>query len=231
MVPVNIAQRIKSLPKWAWWTTGGVTIGAVALKVYGDRAKPADVAVGTDGEPVGDTYGNSTQPATTGSSPPGVIVPPIIVPANADSASDIAGAISGLFGESFNGLVGLVGQVVTGQQGNMDSLIYQGGQTNEAIIGLIAGAGGAPEPASMVPTPVIVMAPPPPSPPVATAPAGPKPCCHYSGHTLSWWQNAANARTSKGWRWPDGSTGHSRAFEGHSACDGGGTAGGSKRDC
>lgn len=229
---MSFVQRIKTLPKWAWWTTGGVTIGAVALKVYGDRAKPDDTAVAGEGEPVGDTGPGYTQPATSGGSPPGVIVPPIITPGNADTASDVAGAIAGLFGGAFTDLTGLLGSVVSGQQANIDSLIGQHGQTNDAIIDLVAGAGGAPQPVAVTPTPVIVQAPPPAAPPVAAAPAAPKPCCTYSGHTLSWWQNPANAKRSTGWRWPgESSYKHSRAFEGHQACDGGGTAGGSKRDC
>lgn len=65
------------------------------------------------------------------------------------------------------------------------------------------------------------------------APAPKKPCCLYNGHTLSWWRNPNINKKSGKWRWPDGSGKfkHSRAFEGHKACDGGGSANGSKRDC
>lgn len=226
---MSILDSVKRAPRWAWWTVGGVTLGAAALKVYKDRAAPDPEVEATEGETPGDIYSGSQQPATAGGSPPGVIVPPVIVPNDGGSAGDIAGAIGGVLGGAFTDLTGALVGIVGGTQSNIETLITQGGQTNAAIIDALANGGPAPQPVMVNPTPVIVQAPPPAAPPVAVAPAPPKPCCLYNGRPLSYWRQ--NQRNGK-WGWPDGQGYiHTRAFEGNKACDGGGSAPGDHREC
>jgi hypothetical protein len=186
-------DSVKHAPRWTWYTVAGVTLGTVGLKFWKGRAVPAATQTAADGSTTGDTGSGSVQPATTGSSPPGVIVPPIIM---GGSSVDTGSAI---VGPAFTDLAGLLGTVVTGNQANINTLIGQQGQQSSQIIDLLAGAGQPPQPISVQgpPVNVVVQAPPaaavssPPSakcPPTfpnhnpANGPVGPKSCFKNCSH-------------------------------------------------
>jgi hypothetical protein len=163
--------------------------------VYHNRAVPDGTQSASDGSTIGDTSPGSTQPLSTGGSPPGVIVPPIITGGDSGGADLLAS----VFGGAFTDFTNLLGIVVTGDQQNLNSLINNQGATTGALIDLMAGGGVAPQPVSQQPPPVnvVVQTPPAPTqatPQVATCPAafgqynpargpvGPKSCFKDCGH-------------------------------------------------
>jgi LysM repeat protein len=175
MVRMNFIERVKHLPRWSWYTAAGVSAGALALKLYKNRAAPDAVAQASSGDTVADGATGSVQPATSGGSPPGVIVPPVIMPSDGGTAGDIAGALSGLLGGVVDNMTGLVGGVVSGEQVNQGVLLgILGSQSDIAGQVLLANAGPPPVPVQVNPTPVIVQMPPPAKPPVAHPPPKPK---------------------------------------------------------
>jgi hypothetical protein len=169
---MDIASKVKRAPKWAWYTAGGLAIGVGGVRLWKNRTT-------ADGEqPLPDSSGDS--PVVMGPDPgsvypggnsPGVIVPPIIVPASGSEAGAGEGVTAGVGAVAT--LVDSIGSVVTpvvsGQADTIFSLITQQGQTiNDTITGLLANAGSAPAPVLQNPTPVIT--------PTAVAPApAPKP--------------------------------------------------------
>lgn len=172
-----ITDTIKRAPKWAWYTTGGVGLGAVALKFYSNRDKPEE-AQATPNE--SDMYAGGVEAA----SPAYGIVTPSIVPV--ESSPDPSGLLDSMIGgvdtlltstgqfwrdvwgptqeQNANLLAGMYGQ---NQQltGILSDII---GQQN-ATIETIASAGPAPAPIVQVtaPAPIASAPPPPPTPPAA----------------------------------------------------------------
>jgi hypothetical protein len=201
---MDLAASIKRVPRWAWYTSAGVGIGALALYIVRNRG---------GGEPTEDeTLTSNTEavtgyPDTYGPSPvPGIVVPSINIP---ESSS--------------------------GQQGYLDlHNLYMEGLRD--VLDSIGGGAAAAAPAPVLPNPLPVVitgggAPATARNGVVTAKPTVKPCCLYNGHPLSWWRNPANGRKGGKWRWPGSGYVHSRAFEGNKACDGGGNAPGTKREC
>lgn len=182
---MSIVNTIKHAPRWTWYTIGGVVVGVGALRIYKDRAAPDPTAVAGDGTTTGDALSGSTQPATTGSSPPGVIVPPIITGSDGGSASDLGAAFAGLVGGTIGDLSDLLGTVVTGDQANLNAMIANQGQWTGQLIDALAGAGSPPQPVHVNPSPVIVNMPPPPQPaphtPAPSHPAAPHPASSQCG--------------------------------------------------
>ena len=204
-----LQDMFKRVPRWAWLTSAGVAIGGVAAYAVKNRAAPAD----SEEEPSADAavtgYGDGMGPSPV----PGIVVPDINIPENTT-------------GES--GWMEMHNIYLQGIQQMFDTL------TSRPVIE--APSGVAPVPVEIAPTGggaaseerngVVTAARPPSQTPAA------KPCCQYDGHPLSWWRNANHNRRGGKWRWPGGGGfKHSRAFEGHRACDGGGSAGQSKREC
>lgn len=232
---MSIIESVKRAPRWAWVTAAGIGIGAGAIKLYRDRdAEAAELTAETVSGAPGAI--GTAAPASAGA--PGVVIPPVIIGGNESDPNVGVPVLQDLYvgalQDIFSGFGGLVA-MMSGQQHEL--LMSSWGSLQS-----IAEAGGAPGRADQNPSPVVVHVPagqpapvPLPAPPrPGPAPAPPqKPCCVYNGHPLSWWQNASHNRRNGRWRWPDGSGQfkHTRKFAGHKACDGGGTADGSKREC
>jgi hypothetical protein len=183
-------DAIKRAPRWTWYIAGGVGLGSIAIRLYQNRdAEDAAVASG-DGATAGDYGTGTTTPATTGSSPPGVIVPPIIMGNDGGSASDLGAAFAGLVGGTIDDLTQLAGRSIDAQyasnqqwigavQESNTSWVGSFGAANQQWIGALAQAGSAPQPVAQNPTPVVVNVAPAPAPAVAApvkgtpaAPAG-----------------------------------------------------------
>lgn len=222
---MSIVDSVKRAPRWAWLTAAGVGLGAGAVKLYRDRdAEPGELVAGeVQGAP--DAIGTAPSPIAGA---PGIVVPPVIMGGGGSETPSGFPDFLGAIGDVFAGYTGLLQLVVGGNQALLGGAIDN--------LGSIAQAGGPPGQAVQNPTPVVVTVPVPqaapaplPAPAPAPAPA-PKPCCLYNGRPLTYWQQ--NRGNNGKWGWPDGQGySHSRPFEGNKACDGGGTAGGSKRDC
>lgn len=179
-------DALKRAPRWTWYIAGGVGLGAVAIRVYNGRdADDADVSAG-DGSTVGDSTPGTVYPGTTGSSPPGVIVPPIITGGDGGSASDLGAAFAGLIGGTITDLTGLVGMTIDAQgaatqtwigamSDNTNTWISAWQADRGEFLKAIAEAGSRPLPVAQNPTPVVVNVAPPPAAPVAAPPAPTKP--------------------------------------------------------
>jgi hypothetical protein len=166
---VSAIASLKRAPKWAWWTTGGLAIGAASIKVWKDRAKPPD-GPADPAETVGDA-------ATVGNGAPGagVIVPPVIIPASDDGGlSNVAGimdqlsagweavlgsalAVDDTYANVYNPVLGLI-------PGLIDQAANGGGPPPPGNIIVNVPAPSAPAPAPHAPTPT------------PHTPAGPAPC-------------------------------------------------------
>ena len=164
---MDITGTVKKAPKWAWYTVGGVALGAGALRIWKSRttSSSADSTTANDATPNTSDMGNLNY-GTAGASPSGVIVPPVIVSGGgssdqggtglADLQGTYLGGVDALLA-SFQGLFDSVGGLVVDQNGSIIDL---------------ATAGSAPLPASSQPvvvaTPTPVPAPSPAPSPVAT---------------------------------------------------------------
>lgn len=161
---MNIAATVKKAPRWAWYTAGGLGLGAAAIKLYQHRG--GGTATDTTNTPAADI---GTTVGTTGGTPPGVIVPPVILGGNAADPNVGVGPLQDLYvgaaGSLFSAWENLLGPVM----GTQNQLLLGNADT----ISQIAMAGGPPQSA---PTPVISFLPIPQHIPVALTPkpaAGP----------------------------------------------------------
>lgn len=193
-----LTDSLKRVPRWAWYTSAGVAIGGAAIYAFRNRDTPAEDEPSSDAAVTG-------YPDQFGASPmgvPGIVVPDINIP-------------EGSAGES--GWMELHNTYLSGLQTMLDTL------TNRPVIEpspsepvpvqvtiTPTGGGAASEPRNGV----VAVAPP-------ASQARPQPaCCKWGGHPLSWWRNPNHNRRNGKWRWPGGGGfTHSRAFEGHKACD------------
>lgn len=125
---MKLPATIKRVPRWAWYVTGGLVIGTGAIRLYENRT--------TADEGVDDYEEDPTTAAATGSTygSAGVIVPPVIAPAQDDDGFGI-GTLQELY---FGGVGELFGTFTTLLEG-------QGGQ-NQQLIDILAGAGSSPNP-------------------------------------------------------------------------------------
>jgi hypothetical protein len=170
-------DALKRAPKWAWFTVGGVGLGALVIRVWQDRG--AETEESTDVATVG-------QPSSgvAPSSPTPVITPPVIIGNDGSGDNGALTQMLTMVGGSFDTLAGAVAGLAAGAQANTDTALGQtGGIANNAVstIGnlataILAGGGAAPAPIMVNPTPVYVNVPaaPAPSPAVPTPP--PDPC-------------------------------------------------------
>jgi hypothetical protein len=150
---MQVASTIKKAPKWAWYTAGGVAVGAVALRLY--KSRTTSTAATDSGAAASDTGGAPDPYAYGAGGATGVIVPPVIIPPN-DSTGDTAG----LLGTVLGGVGDLTGLVM----GSVETLI---GPTQESQAGLVdiigstwgtlatANAGPPPTPVGSSPAPVV----------------------------------------------------------------------------
>lgn len=221
---MSAMDSLKRAPRWTWYVVGGVGIGAGALRIWKGRAADPAKQTAADGSTVSDIQSGGVAPTTTGSSPPGVIIPPIITSdSGGDNASEMAGVFGTLFGGVFDDFTSLLGTVVAGDQANLATIIGGQQQVNEDIIAHLADAGPPPAPVMVNPSPVVVYVPPTPAPVTPHPPsAPPPPAPQYptygpDHHTLHWWRDPSNAKKGGQWKWPGEGNAykHSHAFEGN----------------
>lgn len=153
---------IKNVPKWAWLVAGGVGIGGIALRVLQNKR---DAAASTEAGTTG------TDPATgmpTGTAPPGVIVPPVILGGDdGDGAGSAAmSELAGVLGQGFADVLGTAAGLAWNPAEISGLLTTTGANTTDQLRAIIGAAGGAPPSASQVPTIINVTAP-------SAAPAAP----------------------------------------------------------
>lgn len=168
-----ITTSLKRAPKWAWWTVGGLAVGGIGIRLWQDRAKPADETQA--GEVVGGV-------PVMGGGAPGVIVPPVIIPPSDDGSSNLV-PLMDLFTSAIQSVTGGWQDVLGGALGVDEAY----GQVYNPVLSLIPGlvqnieslasAGGPPD-AGQTPVIVNVPMPAPPSaqPAPAPGPTGPAPC-------------------------------------------------------
>lgn len=203
----DITTAFKRVPRWAWLTSAGVAIGGIAAYTLRNRGE-------AESEETADDAAITGYPGSMASSPvPGIVVPDINIPES---------------GSGEQGWMEMHNAYLQGIQTMFDTLLnrpfIEAPSAVAPVATEIAPTGGGV--ASGERGGVVTAQPPPSQQPT------PRPCCLYNGHPLSWWRNPNHNRRNNKWRWPDGAGYiHTRAFEGHKACDGGGSAGGSKREC
>lgn len=183
-----VADTIKRAPKWAWYTVGGVTLGAIGIRLWKGRDAPTDTETVAESDAVGNPAWQSP-----GGGASGVIVPPVIIPSQGDPLAGVS-ELQGLYVGAVDSLIGEWGNVYGPIAGLLPSLI----PTPDEYMGLIqAGAGIARE------TPVVV-APPVAQPAPAPAPTpGPGPARLIRTCGTSYNQNG-NCRYKKVQEWSDG---------------------------
>lgn len=155
----TLTTGIKRAPKWTWYTAAGLGLGAVAIKFYQNRGGKEDQPITNE---VGSEIG-SLQGTTSGGTPPGVIVPPVIIGGSNPDPNVGVGPLQDLFVNAAQGVFGAWEAMVGPLQTTQSSLLMSSTDT----ISQIALAGAAPQ---SVGTPV-VSAPPIPQPaPIAIVP-------------------------------------------------------------
>lgn len=203
----DLTASIKRVPRWAWLTSAGVGIGAIGVYTFRNRA------TGDTEEPTDPNSAVTGYPTSDAASPvPGIVVPSINLPSD-DSGQQGTLDLHNLYVGALTDFFDFIGS--TYAMPSPSGLVVPSDG--------VGTGGGAP---STSRPGVVTVAPPPPQQTV-------KPCCMYHGHPLSWWRSPSNAKCNNGkWNWPGpGGCKQSRPFEGHQACDGGGNAPGSHREC
>jgi hypothetical protein len=205
-MPLN-AQALKHVPKWAWYTSAGVGIGATVLYVVRNRgdSTPADATTLTeDGTAV-----TGSPDAFSPSPVPGIVVPNVVV---GDTGS----------GQTSQGVLELHNMYMEGLRDVLDSmgsvatLAAPVTPTIPDTLNVVLTGGGVPSTAR---TGTTVVQPPNPQ----------KKCCLYHGHPLSYWRKQKKGGKFK---WPgDATYKRPHEFRGNLKCDGGGTAPGTKKEC
>lgn len=201
----GLTNSIKRAPKWTWYTATGLGLGAVAIKFYQNRGGKQDQPITNE---IGSEVG-SLQGTTSGGTPPGVIVPPVILGGSGSDPNLGVGPLQDLFMSGAQSIFGAWEAMVGPLQTTQSSLLMSSTDT----ISQIALAGAAPQ---SVGTPV-VSAPPIPQPaPITIAPrpviaAPPKPTApkvEYENRTRD---NGLSGTARKVWcnrvtihRYPDG---------------------------
>lgn len=137
---MNIGATVKRVPKWAIFASGGVVLGAGAIRLVKNRTTAEDDS--TELAPADGAY----QLGAGGVQ--GVIVPPIVMP---PESNDDGGAVIGLLTDAFSGIVGaydtLYGQVWGPVQGQNQQIL-------DALLGGVMNGGTAPQPYTDNPAPI-----------------------------------------------------------------------------
>lgn len=154
---MDVTATLKKAPRWAWYTAGGLGLGAAAVKLYRNRASAPTDTTNVPAADVGTTYG------TMGGTPPGVIVPPVILGGNTADPNVGVGPLQGMY-------IGAMGDVLSGWQSLVGPFIDTQTQLllgSENTIAQIAMAGGPPQ---SQPAPVVSAVPLPQQTPIALHP-------------------------------------------------------------
>lgn len=160
---------IQHLPKAVWIGALGIGGGAVAIKVWKNRAKGDDdtqsstevLQPGIDSSLV-----NSQDYPITGTSP---LISPVVLTGNSESGSGTdTGALQATYLDAVGGLFGAYENLVGPMQSTQQSLLL--GQ-NDALLSIIS-AGGAPGVGASSNASPVVSAPPPATPTATPIPSG-----------------------------------------------------------
>jgi hypothetical protein len=147
---MKVPATLKRVPKWAWYTTGGIVVGTFAIRMFQNRT----TADGEDPLPTttDDGTGTVTYGGTYGSA--GVIVPPVIAPASENGSAgmgiglDIAGLFVGGVNDLFDSIGGVYANVydpIAAQSLDITGgLMTTNSDTIGALLGIVASAGDAP---------------------------------------------------------------------------------------
>lgn len=183
------AELIKRAPRWSLYVGGGVVVGGFALRMYRNRTTSDGSSPDANTTPGAQTVGGGPAYGVS-SAAPGVIVPPVIIDSGAADQSGTGlgalqdtyfGGISALLGtftDITGGLFGQSAQVIDAQTGILNTSVG-----TLSTIALNAGAGAAPQPVAINPTPVVAAVPTPTAAPiVAPRPAAPVNPCAGTGY-------------------------------------------------
>lgn len=200
---MKLTDSLKHAPKWTWYTAAGLSLGAIGVRLYKNRG-------GIQNQPITNQAGaeiGSVQGTTGGGTPPGVIVPPVIIGGTNPDPNVGVGPLQDLFVNAasnvFHAWEAMVGPLQTSQS----SLLMGTVDT----ISQLALAGGAPQ---SVGIPVVSAAPIPQPAPVAIAPT-PAPAAAAAGPKIEFENrtrdNGLSGTARKVWcnrvtihRYPDG---------------------------
>lgn len=160
---------IQRMPKAVWIGALGIAGGAVAIKVWKDRASEDSEQVATDATPPGGMDGSlvgATNYPITGTAP---LISPVIISGDSESGSGTdAGALQGMYLDAIGGLVGGYENMVGPLQSTQQALLL--GQ-NDALLSII-NAGGSPGVGGSAVSSPVVSAPPPATPTATAIPTG-----------------------------------------------------------
>lgn len=205
-----ITDILKRVPKWAWWTSGGVAGGAVLIYVVRNRNAPEEEEAAEDAITGEAAYGEHPSPM------PGIVVPPVVT-----SGGQEAGAVGfAQLHELYIGATGTVLDTISNTferaQAQQSDLLSEYAESQSSVLGNLmerladAAFGGAspaaPAPVGAVAAPAPRSAPapalPPPAPPAPAPAPAPTPCppqyplrsargCHFA-HTRHVTRNNGN---------------------------------------
>lgn len=169
----NPLKAVKHAPRWAWFTVAGVGVGALAVRMFQNRATDStDSTDVTDTTvPATDAYG---QAVTTSPSPVSTVVPSVVVASPSDEGGTGIGEVVDAYVGGISDLIGNFGTITSALVGNqVDVNSTLAGTIPELVnanIDALANAGSAPT--KVAPVVVTVAAPAKASAPVAAPPKG-----------------------------------------------------------
>lgn len=151
-----ITDTVKRVPRWTWYTIGGVAVGSGALRLWKSRTTAdGDTPLAADGSSVETSGTYDYGAAGVSGSPAGVIVPPVIMPSGSDSG--VSTELTQLYMGGVSDLLGQFGSLfaqdqthyqdwVAAYQGGASGLLQQQGQAFQQTFDALAGGGSPPTP-------------------------------------------------------------------------------------
>jgi hypothetical protein len=155
---MGLTDSLKRAPKWTWYTAAGLGLGGIAIRLYQNRGGRLDQPITNEvGEEIGGIGG-----MTSGGTPPGIIVPPVILGSQGDPNIGV-GPLQELFVGGTQSLLSSWEALVAPLMSTQSALLMGNSET----ISQLAMAGSAPQ---SVGVPVVSVAPVPQPAPILLAP-------------------------------------------------------------